>query len=77
MDAVARINAEADVVWIDGHSDYGHAFKAFHERYAEEITPRTSVLILGDARNNYHASEAWVVADMQAGPPRLLAQPRT
>jgi uncharacterized protein with von Willebrand factor type A (vWA) domain len=66
MDAVARINAEADVVWIDGHSDYGHAFKAFHERYAEEITSRTSVLILGDARNNYHASEAWVVADMQA-----------
>jgi uncharacterized protein with von Willebrand factor type A (vWA) domain len=22
------------------------------------------VLILGDARNNYHASEAWVVADI-------------
>ena len=66
MDAVHRINTEANVVWIDGHSDYGHAFKGFHERWAEEITNRTSVLILGDARNNYHASEAWVVADMQA-----------
>jgi uncharacterized protein with von Willebrand factor type A (vWA) domain len=66
MDAVNRINAEANVVWIDGHSDYGHAFKAFHERFAEEITSRTSVLILGDARNNYHAAEDWVVGDMQA-----------
>jgi len=66
MDAVNRINAEANVVWIDGHSDYGHALKGFHEKFAEDITNRTSVLILGDARNNYHASEAWVVADIQS-----------
>jgi len=65
MDAVARINAEANVVYVDGHSDYGHALKSFHEQWADEITPRTSVLILGDARSNYHASEAWVVADLQ------------
>jgi len=65
-DAVQRINREADVVWVDGHSDYGHALKAFHERWGDEINSRTSVLILGDARNNYHASEAWVVADFQA-----------
>ena len=65
-DAVQRINREADVVWVDGHSDYGHALKAFHDRWGDEINSRTSVLILGDARNNYHASEAWVVADFQA-----------
>ncbi|MEI8051085.1 MAG: VWA domain-containing protein [Actinomycetes bacterium] len=64
--AVHRINTEADVIWVDGHSDYGHAFGAFHERWGDEINSRTSVLILGDARNNYHASEAWVVADLQA-----------
>ncbi|HEX7276194.1 MAG TPA: VWA domain-containing protein, partial [Acidimicrobiales bacterium] len=55
-DALARVNAEADVVWADGHSDYGHAFQAFWERWGREITPRTSVVILGDARNNYHAA---------------------
>ena len=65
-DAIARINTEADVVWVDGHSDYGHAFEQFHARFADEINSRTSVLILGDARNNYHASEAWVIADLQA-----------
>jgi uncharacterized protein len=63
-EAVHRINTEADVVWVDGHSDYGHAFTVFWERWGEEITPRTSVLLLGDARNNYHASQAWVVQEI-------------
>ncbi len=65
VDAVHRINTEADVVWVDGHSDYGHAFSVFWERWGEEITPRTSVLLLGDARNNYHASQAWVVKELR------------
>ena len=65
-DAVHRINTEADVIWVDGHSDYGHALTVFWERWGEEITPRSSVLLLGDARNNYHASQAWVVKELQA-----------
>jgi hypothetical protein len=64
-DAVARINTEADVVWIDGHSDYGRALTQFHERYASDVTRRTSILVLGDARNNYHASQAWVLDDLR------------
>jgi len=64
-EAVHRINTEADVVWVDGHSDYGHALSVFWERWGEDITPRTSVLLLGDARNNYHASQAWVVQEIR------------
>ncbi len=64
-DAVHRINTEADVVWVDGHSDYGHALSVFWERWGEEISPRASVLLLGDARNNYHASQAWVVQEIR------------
>jgi uncharacterized protein with von Willebrand factor type A (vWA) domain len=63
--AVHRVNTEADVVWIDGHSDYGHAFEAFWDRWGKEIGPRTTVLLLGDARNNYHASQSWVVKEMR------------
>ena len=60
-EAVHRVNTEADVVWVDGHSDYGHAFEVFHERHLHEVTPKTSIILLGDARNNYHASQAWVL----------------
>ena len=63
--AVHRINTEADVIWVDGHSDYGHALSTFHGRWGDEINPRTSVLLLGDARNNYHASESWVLEDLR------------
>ena len=28
-EAIHRVNTEADVVWVDGHSDYGHAFEVF------------------------------------------------
>jgi hypothetical protein len=62
--AVARVNNEADVIWVDGHSDYGHAFESFWERWGAEIGPKTTVLLLGDARNNYHASQSWVVKEM-------------
>jgi uncharacterized protein with von Willebrand factor type A (vWA) domain len=55
-DAMTKVAAEADLVWFDGHSDYGHAIETFAERYPDAITPRTSLLILGDARNNYRAT---------------------
>ncbi len=62
--AIHRVNTEADVVWVDGHSDYGHAFEVFWEKYGREVGPKTTVLILGDARNNYHASQSWVIKEM-------------
>ena len=65
-EAVARINTEADVIWVDGHSDYGHALSEFHRRWGDQVTSRSSVIVLGDARNNYHASGSWVLEDLQA-----------
>jgi uncharacterized protein len=54
-DALARVAKEADVVWLDGHSDYGHAFEVFAQKWPDAVTPRTSLLVLGDARSNYRA----------------------
>ncbi len=54
-DSVARIATEADVVRADGHSDYGRSFDEFVERYLEAVTPRTTVIVTGDARSNYRA----------------------
>jgi len=65
QEAIHRVNTEADVVWVDGHSDYGHAFEVFWERYGKDVGPKTTVLLLGDARNNYHASQAWVVKEIE------------
>jgi uncharacterized protein with von Willebrand factor type A (vWA) domain len=55
-DALARMSSEAQLVWFDGHSDYGHSIETFAEKYPDAVGPRTSLLILGDARNNYRAT---------------------
>lgn len=64
LEAVHRVNSEADVVWVDGHSDYGHALEVFYQRHYAEVTPKTSIILLGDARNNYHAAQTWVLDEL-------------
>ena len=64
-EAIHRVNTEADVVWVDGHSDYGHAFEVFWQKWGKDIGPKTTVMILGDARNNYHASQSWVIKEIR------------
>jgi uncharacterized protein with von Willebrand factor type A (vWA) domain len=54
-DAIIRMGRQARLVWRDGHSDYGNAFEQFLERYGDAVTPRTSVIVTGDARNNYRS----------------------
>lgn len=55
LEATQRLSREADLVWFDGHSDYGHAFEVFAERWPDAVGPKTSLLVLGDARTNYRS----------------------
>lgn len=71
-EAIRRMSSEADLVWLDGHSDYGHAFEVFHDRFIDDLTPRATVLVLGDARNNYRASSSWVIEEMASRARRVL-----
>ena len=64
-DAIKRMMSEAELVWLDGHSDYGHSLERFHAEHARDITPRATVLILGDARNNYRQANTWVLQDLE------------
>lgn len=63
--AVDRMNREADVVWLDGHSDYGTSLERFWQSAGNDVGPRATVLVLGDARNNYRASGAWVLKELK------------
>ncbi|MDA8392222.1 MAG: VWA domain-containing protein [Actinomycetota bacterium] len=65
-EALARIDTEADVIWQHGHSDYGHALTVFSERWADQMSPRSTVVVLGDARNNYHSAGTVALARVAA-----------
>ena len=62
--ALARIATEAEVVLHDGHSDYGTAFAGFVDRFGKEVTPRSTVIITGDARNNYRQPQDDMLGDI-------------
>ncbi len=50
-----------DVVSVHDNSNYGKVLQAFEERYLRDIDRRTTVVILGDGRTNYHADAADVL----------------
>ncbi len=51
--ALESMATDADLVRGDGHSDYGRVFNEFADRYAAAITPRTTLIVTGDARTNF------------------------
>ena len=62
--AIQRITREAGVYTRDGHSDYGNAFVSFTENFPGVLSPRSSLLILGDGRTNYRNPAADVLTHM-------------
>ena len=62
--ALHRVSTEANVVWTDGHSDYGRSLEQFWTRFAGALSPRSTVIITGDARNNYRDAKSEVVGEI-------------
>lgn len=62
--AVQRITRESGVYTRDGHSDYGNAFVSFTENYGGVLSPRSSLLVLGDGRTNYRDPGTGVLAHL-------------
>ena len=60
--AVDNMNQHADLVWLDGHSDYGSSLEQFWDTCQKDIGPKTTLLILGDARTNYRARRPEILA---------------
>ncbi|MDQ4144860.1 MAG: VWA domain-containing protein [Actinomycetota bacterium] len=64
LTSVDRMNNEADLVWLDGHSDYGSSLEQFWIEFGRDLGPKTTLLILGDARTNYRARRADVLREI-------------
>lgn len=61
-----------DVINVFAHSDFGRAFKSFHTESLSIINRRTTVIILGDARNNYNLPHEWAIRDIQQRAKQVL-----
>ncbi len=61
MGGLAARTAQA-ALW--GRTNYGRAFTTFADQYADALGPRSSLLILGDARSNYSDLGVDVLQDL-------------
>jgi uncharacterized protein with von Willebrand factor type A (vWA) domain len=53
------------IINVFAHSDFGRAFRSFHRDYIAAINAKTTVIVLGDARNNYNLPHEWVLKEIQ------------
>ena len=60
------------VVNVYANSNFGRAFKMFVDRYLDVVTKKTTVIVIGDARNNYNPPEAGALADIKGRAKRVL-----
>jgi uncharacterized protein with von Willebrand factor type A (vWA) domain len=63
---------KGDVIDVFSHSNFGRAFEKFYQEYFSAITSKTTVLIIGDGRNNYNRPNEWVLKEIQQKAKQLI-----
>ncbi len=69
----SEINAAIDAALEGGgkvnvytRSNFGHAFHQFWTQHLASVDNKTTVLVLGDARNNYNDPRAWCLREIRS-----------
>ena len=63
--AVEKALDGGDAINVYTRSNFGYAFHEFWKNHLSAIDNKTTVIILGDARNNYNDAKAWCIRDIQ------------
>jgi len=71
-EALVRLQTGTGVGIMLGSTDYGQAFRDLAETWSNLITHKTTVLILGDARNNYGDPQTGLLKTFQERSKRLV-----
>ncbi|MCG8420029.1 MAG: VWA domain-containing protein [Proteobacteria bacterium] len=72
IDRAIALAYSGTVVNTFANSNYGRTFEQFAERYMDRVTGRTTVIIIGDGRNNYHTSHASLLGDIRRRAKQVL-----
>jgi uncharacterized protein with von Willebrand factor type A (vWA) domain len=67
-----RISSEGGVADVSGYTDYGRVWLEFLAEISDELDPRSTVIVLGDARTNGRQPHAEVFAQVSERAGRLF-----
>ncbi len=71
-DAIEKALDGGDVINVYTRSNFGQAFYTFWQNHLAAIDKRTTVLVLGDARNNYNDPRAWCLREVHQKAKNLI-----
>src|SRR5213594_941128 len=63
---------KGEIIDVYSHSNFGRVFEKFYKNYFSAVTGKTTVLIIGDGRNNYNRSNEWVLKEIQQKAKQLI-----
>lgn len=63
---------KGDVINVYAHSDFGRSFRNFVSDHLGAVNKRTTVIILGDARNNYNLPHDWCLREIRQRARRII-----
>jgi uncharacterized protein len=63
---------KGDIINVYAHSNFGQAFRTFVGDYLGAVNKRTTVIVLGDARNNYNLPHEWCLREIRQRAKRLI-----
>jgi len=72
VDQAIDLATAGKAVSLSANSNYGRALADFSRDYLGSITRRTTVMIIGDGRNNYNPNNAWALKDLKRKAKRVL-----
>ncbi len=53
-----------DVINVYTRSNFGYAFHYFWQNFLSAVDKKTTVIVIGDARNNYNDAKAWCMGEI-------------
>ncbi|MBI5119219.1 VWA domain-containing protein [Candidatus Poribacteria bacterium] len=72
INAAIQLALHSRLVDYNGHSNFGYAFHQFTDEFLDSVTPRTTIIVIGDARNNRNDPRIWAFKQMSEKAKRII-----
>ncbi len=66
------IALRGDLINVYAHSNFGYAFRTFVQDYIGAVNKKTTVIVLGDGRNNYNLPHDWCLREIKSRAKQLI-----
>jgi uncharacterized protein with von Willebrand factor type A (vWA) domain len=72
VDQAIDLATAGQVISLHSNSNYGRALAQFTRDQLGSLSRRTTLMVIGDGRNNYNPSNAWALKDLRRKVKRLI-----